>query len=102
MPKIEIELTEDQMKKVEILESRDVSVGEAIDLLFGLQDEILTNVEEQHPDENIFKKLQDTGFDLKIKQDLLKKEYKEPETESYDTSVLNAKHKIKWSNYFKF
>lgn len=100
MPKMEIELTEEQMKKVEILESKDIDVGQAIDLLFGLQDEILNYIEENHEDENIFEKLQDTGFDLKIKQEILKKQY--TETETYDRTILDAKHKIKWSEYFKF
>lgn len=102
MVKMEIELTEEQLEKVKILESKDVSVGKAIDLLFGIQGEILTQIEEQNNDENILEKMQDAGFDLKIKQELLKKEYGQSDSETYDRSVQDAKHNVKWSKFFKF
>ena len=99
MTKMEIEFTEEQLEKVEILKSKDISVGEAIEILFKIQDEALAQIEDQN-DENIWEKLQDTGFDLKIKQELLKKQYSE--TETYDRSVQDTKHKIKWSEFFNF
>lgn len=37
MPKMEVEFTDAQLEKVEILKTKDVSVGQAIDLLFELQ-----------------------------------------------------------------
>ena len=90
MVKMEIELTDEQFKKVEILESKNVSVGEAIDLLFGIQGEIITQIEEQNNEENIIEKIYDTGFDSKIKQELLKKEYDETDSETYDKSLQDA------------
>lgn len=35
MVKMEIELTDEQFERVEILKSKGVDVGQAIDLLFG-------------------------------------------------------------------
>lgn len=99
MPKMEIELTEEQLEKVKILESQDVDIGQAIDLLFEMQNEALNQLAEQH-DESIIEKMQDTGFDAKIKQRLMKKEYEEKET--YDRSVQDTKHNVKWSKFFKF
>ena len=38
MTKIEIELTEEQLKKVEILQNNDIDVGSAIDMLFEIKE----------------------------------------------------------------
>ena len=40
--KMEIELTEEQAKKVEILKSNGISVGEAIDMLFEVKEKAIT------------------------------------------------------------
>ncbi len=100
MPKMEVEFTEKQLEKVEILKSKDVSVGQAIDLLFGLQNEVIYLIEEQEQEENLLEKLIDTGFDSQIKQELLKRNYDDEET--YDRKVQNAKQGIKWSKFLKF
>lgn len=99
MAKMEIELTDEQMEKVEILKSKGVDIGEAIDLLFGLQNEIIGQFEEQKQEKNLMEKITDSTFDSKIKAELLKKNY--DEDKSYDLSVLDAKHKVKWSEFFK-
>lgn len=100
METMEIELTEEQLKKVEILKSKDISVGEAIDLLFEMQNQALTQLEENNNETNILSKIKDTATDTKIKEDLLKRQYEENET--YDKTLQTTKHKIKWSNYFSF
>ena len=100
MTKIEIELTDDQLKKVEILKSKDVSVGQAIDLLFEVQHEALAQIEEQNDEDNIMEKMKNTNFDIEIKQRIMKENFEENET--YDKTVLDAKHKLKWSEFFKF
>ena len=56
MAKMEIEFTDEQMEKIEILKANGISVGQAIDLLFKVQNEIKTQVEENHPDDDIWKK----------------------------------------------
>ena len=40
MAKMEIELTDEQLKKVEILKENDIDVGQAIDMLFEFKDEV--------------------------------------------------------------
>lgn len=98
MVKMEIELTDEQFEKVEILKSHDVDVGQAIDLLFGLQDEI-TEILKEEQGNDIIDKITDAGFDSKIKQELLKKNYDEEKT--YDVQVQEHKHTLKWSDFFK-
>lgn len=100
MVKLEIELTDKQLEKFEILKSKGVDAGQAIDLLFGIQHEIIDQIEEQKHEDHLLEKISDTGFDSKIKQELLKENYDEHET--YDESLQHAKHKIKWSEFFKF
>lgn len=51
MVKKEIELTERQLEKVEILESKDISVGDAIDFIFDLKNEF-----DQSEDKNLIEK----------------------------------------------
>ena len=99
MPKMEIELTDKQLEKVEILKSKDVDVGQAIDLLFELQNEAAAQLEEQNQDESFLEKVKDSALDSEIKEALLKENYEENET--YDKTVQTTKHKIKWSNIFK-
>lgn len=100
MVKIEIELTDEQYEKVEILKSKDTSVGEAIDLLFKLQNEALSQMKEQHGEEKVLEKLQETNIDKEIREELMKRSLKENET--YDRALQDAKHSVKWSKFFKF
>ena len=57
MAKMEIELTEDQLEKVEILKSKDISVGEAIDLLFEVQHEIKDQLKGEDSEEELIEKI---------------------------------------------
>lgn len=99
MVKMEIELTDEQFERVEILKSKGVDVGQAIDLLFGLQGEIISQVEEQKNEEILLEKISDAGFDAEIKQQLLKKNYQEDKTP--DRLIQDTKQKVKWSKFFK-
>ena len=92
---MEIELTDKQMEKVEILKSQDISVGEAIDLLFEVKDEI----SNQDKERNLIEKINETGFDLENKAENVKKNFTESET--YEISLKSIKHEVKWSNFFK-
>lgn len=100
MVKVEIELTDEQFEKLEILKEHDVDIGQGIDLLFGIQHEIISQLEEQKHEELLLEKFADTGFDSEIKQRLVAKNYDESET--YDRTVHDAKHNVKWSEFFKF
>ena len=72
---MEIELTEEQLEKVEILKSKDVDVGQAIDLLFELQHEAIAQIEDKQQDANVIENMDDDGFDAKIRAELLKRNY---------------------------
>lgn len=99
MKTMEIEFTDDQLEKIEILESKGIDVGQAIDLLFALQNEALNQIEDQKQKEGMIEKIKDTAIDADIKEGLLKKQYEESET--YDKTLQTTKHKINWSKFFK-
>ena len=100
MTKMEIDFSDEQIKKIEILKSNGFTVGEAIDLLFNVQNEIKNQIEQNNPDENILEKIQESDFDLKIKAEIFKKE--EIDYETYDEAIENVKQNVKWSEFFKF
>lgn len=121
--KMDIELTDEQFEKVKILEENNISVGEAIDILFEMKDNItkqsglyldsrIARAEEEkaeleakinriEEDLSLFEKLKGTALDVNEKQKLVEKAY--IQEESYDQTLQNAKHNVKWSTkFFKF
>ena len=121
--KTEIELTDEQFEKVKVLEENNISVGEAIDILFEMKDNItkhsglyldsrIARAEEEkaeleakinriEEDLSFFEKLKGTALDVNEKQKLVEKAY--IQEESYDQTLQNAKHNVKWSTkFFKF
>ncbi|WP_298521519.1 hypothetical protein [uncultured Methanobrevibacter sp.] len=99
MVKMEIELTDEQFERFEILKSKGVDVGQAIDLLFGIQGEIISQVEEQENEKNLLEKISDTNYDVEIKQQLLKKNYQKDKTS--DRAIRDTKQNLKWSKFFE-
>ena len=115
--KMEIEFNDEQMEKVETLKSNGISVGEAIDILFDMKNQISDNsaifIDKQISDVNkqkeelqqkmdeadkkldLFTKLKDNTLNVEQKQKLVEKEYLAHET--YDKRVQDTKHKFKWS-----
>ena len=96
---MEIDLNDEQIEKIEILKSNGFTVGGAIDLLFNVQKEIKKQIEENDPDGDILEKIQNAEFDLNIKAEILEKE---GQHETYDESIQDVKHGVKWSDFFKF
>ena len=102
MAKMEIELTEDQLEKVEILKSKDISVGEAIDLLFEAKTETLSLVEDVDETISLFEKVKNSTLDIDDKAEILDDNYGDVE-KTYEMKVQDVKHKISWSkDFFKF
>ena len=95
MSKMEIELTDEQMEKVKQLEAQNITVGQAIDMLFELKEKALPEIE----------KLEKSGLlevDVDAKAENLDGNYGDSET-TYEMEVQDLKHKIKWSKeFFKF
>lgn len=109
--KMEIELTDEQAKKIDVLKENGIEVGEAIDMLFEMNNTFIDNkiikaqeekaeLEEklsQINDElSLFNKLKDTSLDSSQKQKIVEKEYGTID-KTYDESVQDAKHKFKWT-----
>jgi hypothetical protein len=122
--KMEIELTDEQAKKVEILKENGMDIGDAVDALFEMKDMIkdqsttavdyrLNKVTQEKAelekrmealDEEIsfFNKLKDTSLDVDQKFKIVEKEYG-ASAKTYDESVQDAKHRFKWTkSIFKF
>ncbi len=108
---MEIELTDEQAKKIDVLKENGIEVGEAIDMLFEMNNTFIDNkiikaqeekaeLEEklsQIDDElSLFNKLKDTSLDSSQKQKIVEKEYGTID-KTYDESVQDAKHKFKWT-----
>ena len=95
MSKMEIELTDEQMEKVKQLEAQNITVGQAIDMLFELKEKALPEIE----------KLEKSGLlevDVDAKAENLDENYGDSE-KTYEMEVQDIKHKIKWSKeFFKF
>ena len=100
MTKMDIEFNDEQIEKIEILKSHGFSVGDAIDLLFNIQNEIKTQIEENDPDGDILEKIQNSDFDINIKAEILENEDKKRVT--YDEVIGEVKQNVKWSEFFKF
>ena len=99
MTKMDIEFSDEQIEKIEILKDNGISVGQAIDLLFKVQNEIKTQVQENHPDEDILEKIENSDFDVNIKAEIMEKADNKPET--YDVAIEETRRKVKWSEFFK-
>ncbi|WP_407392964.1 hypothetical protein [Methanobrevibacter sp.] len=101
MVKMEIELTEEQLDKVKQLEKHDISVGQAIDMLFEAKEETLALVEDIET-AGILGKIKDTTLDVDDKAKVLDGNYGDSE-ESYEEKVRDIKHKVSWAkDIFKF
>ncbi len=112
--KMEIELTDEQAKKVETLQKNGVSVGDAIDMLFEMNNDLLDDkidsatqrkaeleAELAVIDEEIstFSKIKDSSLDSSQKQKFVEKHYG-ADDKTYVDEVQGRKHKFKWSNLF--
>ena len=112
--RMEIEFTDEQAKKVDILKENGIGVGDAIDMLFDLKHSFAdTKLNQAHDrkaeleeelakiDEEMFTKMKDGSLDPTQKLKIIEKEYGTIE-KTYDESVQDAKHKFKWTNILKF
>lgn len=102
MVKIEIELTPEQLEKVETLQKQDISVGEAIDLLFEVKDEASSQINGLDDELKLFEKLYDSSLDVDKKTEILEENFGDSD-KTYEMKVQNVKHKVSWfKDVFKF
>ena len=103
MAKIEIELNDEQMEKVEILKENDIDIGQAIDMLFEVKEKAMSEIENIDEDEiGIFERVKESTFDVGSKIENLEDNYGDSE-KTYEMKVQDVKHKIKWAKeFFRF
>lgn len=103
MAKIEIELTDEQLKKVETLKEHDIDVGQAIDMLFEVKDKALSEINTIDDEEiGIFEKVKGNALDVDTKADILEENFGDSD-KSYEMKVQDVKHKIRWArDFFRF
>lgn len=99
MNKIEIELTDEQLEKVKQLEAQNISVGQAIDMLFEVKEKALFEIEKIEKSGLIDKV---SNINVNNKTENLEENYGDSE-KTYEMEVQDIKHRIKWSkDFFKF
>ena len=94
-----IELTEEQLEKLNTLEANNISVGEAIDMLFKIREDIKANAPTVEDINRLSQLVRSINSDEK--QEIVKNEYTDDET--YDEKIQDVKRNISWSrDFFKF
>ena len=102
MNKMEIELTDDQLEKVKHLESKNISVGEAIDMLFEAKEKTFSELESLDEQLGLLEKVKDSTLDVDAKAVNLEENYGDAE-KTYDQQVLEYKQRLSWAkDVFKF
>jgi len=122
--KMEIDVTDAQAERIQTLKDNDISVGEAIDILFEMKEtievqsdivldskikqandkkaELEREIAELDKQMSVFDKLKDASLDVGQKQKIVEKEYGQLD-KTFDEVIMDAKHRFKWSrNLFKF
>ena len=122
--KMEIDVTDEQAEKIQTLKDNDISVGEAIDILFDMKEtievqsdivldskikqanekkvELEREIVELDKQISVFDKLKDASLDVGQKQKIVEKEYGQLD-KTFDEVIMDAKHRFKWSrSLFKF
>lgn len=102
MAKIELEFTDEQIEKINQLEANNISVGDAVDMLFEMKDKALPEIESFDNEITILEKVKENTLDVESKADNLEENYGDAD-KSYEMKVQDVKHKIRWAkDFFKF
>lgn len=101
MPKMEFDLTEEQIEKVKILEENGISVGEAIDVLFEIKNKAIEQMDEIDENMDVITQIA-TSRDADKKIELMEKAYADSE-KTPEMKIQDVKHKVKWGrDFFRF
>ena len=94
--------TDEQIEKINQLQANDISVGDAIDMLFEMKDKALPEIESMDNEITILEKVKENALDVESKADNLEENYGDAD-KSYEMKVQDVKHKISWAkDFFKF
>ena len=101
MTKMEFDLTEGQIEKVNELEEHGISLGEAIDLLFEIKDEALHQMDEVDENIDLVTTIAES-MDANKKIEFMEKAYGDSE-KTPELKIQEVKHKVSWGrDFFKF
>ena len=90
------------MNNLKHLESQNVSVGEAIDMLFEAKEKTFSELEAIDKEINMIGKVKDSTLDIDSKAENLEENYGDAE-KTFDQEVLEYKHRLSWADdVFKF
>ena len=93
---MEIDFNDEQLEKVKQLESYDISVGDAIDMLFEVRDRVSSIINDIDQD-----KLEDATPDEEPKA--AESEETSNTGKTYDMAIEDVKTHVSWANtFFKF
>ena len=102
MVNLELEFTDEQIEKINHLEANNISVGDAIDMLFEVKDKALPEIESIYDEISLLEKVKVNTLDVESKADNLEENYGDAD-KSYEMKVQEVKHKISWAkDFFKF
>jgi hypothetical protein len=99
MNKLEIELTDEQLEKVNHLKDNGIAVGDAIDMLFEMKEMALPEIENFNEDIGIVDKVKENTMDINNKAENLEENFGDSE-KTYEMKVQDMKHKVKWAKDF--
>lgn len=95
MTKIEIELTDEQIEKLESLSKDDFDFGKAIDEFFETREIVSKKIEELENNPSLAAHL----LDVENKSENLEDNYGEGE-ETYEVKINQIKHNVSWAKDF--
>ena len=101
MVKIEIELNDEQLEKLNSLTKDDIDFGEIIDNYFDARKKLSQQIELLEEDASLSDKIVKNTLDVKNKSEILDKNYNESDA-SYEIKIQDFKHNISWvKDFFK-
>lgn len=99
---MEIEFSDEQLERVKELEDNNISVGQAIDMLFEMKEKAMPEIDAIDNDIGVFAKIKENTLDVDSKADNLEENYGEADL-TYEMKVQDIKHKVRWAkDFFKF
>ncbi|WP_296790382.1 hypothetical protein [uncultured Methanobrevibacter sp.] len=95
MVKIEAELTDEQIEKLNELESYGIGFGKLVDNFYEAREIFASEIDEIENDNSFLSKIKDNSLDINSKAENLDENF--TDTEDYDVRIKDARHKISWA-----
>ena len=102
MPKIEFDLTEEQIEKVETLKESGIDIGQAIDMLYEVRQKLGADIDSLDDEEKagLFDKVRKTRLDVDAKTEMLEENYSQDKALTPEMQVVATKRQIRWAKDF--